>query len=191
MEAVTKQVEASLQELEARAPGMLILDNVDTIAPCEEEDRPDDTSKNIASWLLGVLLHHQKYFQVSIIVTAKSTFSLHGLLQSTRGSLPFRRHVSLLAPDKNEVLNLVRFYLNSESLTVSSKFLSLSEGCHPSDLRQVVDRVITKWDEATPERLEQEMAAYVPAAKWGQNLRPPSVVKLEDVGSLQDSAVND
>ena len=187
VEAVTKQVEACLQELEARAPGMLILDNLDTIAPCEEEDRPDDHSKNIASWLLGVLLHHQKYFKVSIIVTAKSTFSLHDLLQSTRGSLPFRRHVSLLAPDKKEVLNLVRFYLNSESLTVSSKFLSLSEGCHPSDLRQVVDRVMTRWDEVTPERLEQEMAAYVPSAKWGQNLRPTSVVKLEDVGSLHEA----
>ena len=186
-EACITQIRTCLEELDHLCPGILILDNLDSVSGAEEEDRPDDTSACLSSWLLGVLQHPERFLKVAVIVTAKSSFSLHKLFQSTRGSIPFRKHVSLTAPTTDEVEALLKFYTNNESLKLSPEILTSLEGFYPSDLRRLVDLVLTSHDQWSPEACELELRHYVPASKWGEDLKPKSLKRLEDVGGLHEA----
>ena len=186
-EAVTNQIRSCLEELDHLSPGILILDNLDSVAGAEEEDRPDDTSACLSSWLVSILQHPERFLKVSIIVTAKSPFSLNNYFQSTRGSIPFRKLVSLTAPTKDEIEALLQFYTNHFSLKLSSEILTSLEGFYPSDLRRLVDTVLTTHDEWSAHTFEQELKHYVPASKWGEDLKPKCLKKIEDVGGLHEA----
>ena len=93
------------------------------MAGAEEEDRPDETSASLSSWLMSILQHPERFLKVAIIVTAKSPFSLHQVFQSTRGSIPFRKQISLTPPSKEEIEALLRFYTNDETLTLTQEVL--------------------------------------------------------------------
>ena len=186
-DTIKKQLESVLDELDYLSPGILILDNLDTIVPVEEEENPFDPNKSLASWICSILLHDTRYKGVSIIATVKSSSCLHQELQSTRGNIPFRKQVSLLLPNKLEVEALLKFYTDSEFLELSSSFLSQAEGCSLSDLRKIADKVFTKYDQIMPENFDLEIKDFVPASRWGQNLKPKESKKLEEVGSLQEA----
>ena len=186
-EAVTNQIRNCLEELDHLSPGILILDNLDSVAGAEEEDRPDDTSACLSSWLVSVLQHPERFLKVSIIVTAKSPFSLNNQFQSTRGSIPFRKLVSLTAPTTDETEALLQFYTNHSTLKLTSEILTSLEGFYPSDLRRLVDTVLTTHDEWSAHTFEQELKHYVPASKWGEDLKPKCLKKIEDVGGLHEA----
>lgn len=186
VDVIRKQIETSIEELEHQSPSVLVLENLDVIVPAEDEDRPDDHSRSLASWLLK-MLKLDSHHKVAIITTAKSTSALHNLLQPTRGSIPFRKQVPLLLPDKEEIRQLIKFFLMDTIVNISDKFLSLASGCCPDDLRQVAEKVLTKCDTITCEALEVEMQEHVPASRWGQSLKPKCSAKLEDIGGLEDA----
>ena len=182
---VKKQIETNLEELEYKAPGVYILDNLDSLMPAVEEDRPDEHSTTLAAWLAHLLTDTaSRSTRVAVIATVKSSETLNDRLCSVRGSLPFRKQVHLQIPGKTEIIKLMKFFLMSENLDISNKFLSLAEGCHPSDLKKVAERIVTKYDKVTSENLDLEMKEFVPISRWGQNLKPKDLKSIEDVGSL-------
>ena len=184
---VKKQIDTALEELEYKSPSVLILDNLDSVMPAVEEDRPDEVSTNLSTWLLQLLSNvTSRNARVAIIATAKSTENLHESLGSVRGSLPFRKHINLLVPDKEQIVKLMKFFLDSDNLDISSTFLSLAEGCYPADLKILAERILTKYDEVSTENLELEMKNFVPMSRWGQDLKPKDLKNIKDVGSLAE-----
>ena len=186
-EAGINQIRTFLEELDHLAPGILILDNLDSVAGAEEEDRPDDTSACLSSWLLGILQHPERFLKVAIIVTAKSPFTLHKLFQSSSGSIPFRKHVSITAPKLGEIEALLKFYTKRASLKLTPETLTPLEGFYPSDLRRLVDIVLTTHDEWSPDTFGQELKLFVPTSKWGADLKPKCLKRLGDVGGLHEA----
>ena len=180
-------METSLEDLDFSTPSLLILDNLDVIVPDEDEDRPDEHSCGLASWLCRILLHNQKYFHVAIVATCSSSHSLHKNLQSTSGSIPFRKQVNLTGPKKEEIVTLMKFFLGDESFQISDKFLSQAEGFHVSDLKRLADLSMTKASTVTSESLDREMAEFIPSSKWGQILKPKTSKTIDDVGSLHEA----
>ena len=183
-DTVRAALEMGLEVLEYQAPGLFLLDNLDCLVGREEEERPDELSRSLASWLHSVLNNQTRYTNIAVLASAQSQDSLHDILQSSRGSITFRKQIDLQVPSGEEIQNLVRLYTGDSALTLSREFLSLAEGLYPLDMRLVVERAVTEFDEITADRLTDIIKQFKPVSKWGQDLSPPSRRSIEDVGSL-------
>ena len=186
-EVVRKMLEGALEELSYLAPSLLLLDNVDSLVGREDPDRPDYNCRTLATWLRSALTSPGKYSEISVIATAVGPDSLHELLQSSQGSVTFRKQVSLKLPDREEIQRLVRLYSGEESLSLSTEFLALAEGFYPLDIRHLVEKAVTRHDDVSSDSLTELIKEFTPISKWGQNLRPPVRKTIDDVGSLEDA----
>ena len=186
-EVVRKMLEGALEELSYLAPSLLLLDNVDSLVGREDPDRPDYNCRTLATWLRSALTSPGKYSEISVIATAVGPDSVHELLQSSQGSVTFRKQVSLKLPDREEIQRLVRLYSGEESLSLSTEFLALAEGFYPLDIRHLVEKAVTRHDYVSSESLTELIKEFTPISKWGQNLRPPVRKTIDDVGSLEDA----
>ena len=186
-EVVRKMLEGTLEELSYLAPSLLLLDNVDSLVGREDPDRPDYNCRTLATWLRSALTSPGKYSEISVIATAVGPDSLHELLQSSQGSVTFRKQVSLKLPDREEIQRLVRLYSGEESLSLSTEFLALAEGFYPLDIRHLVEKAVTRHDDVSSDSLTELIKEFTPISKWGQNLRPPVRKTIDDVGSLEDA----
>ena len=188
-DAVRKMIESLLEVLEYEAPGLLLLDNLDCLAGKEEEDRPDELSRTLATWLRSVLTREGegRYTDIAVLATAQSTSSLHDILQSSRGSITFRKQINLQLPNREEIQELLRLYTGDQTLSLDTQFLSLAEGFYPLDIRQLVEKAVTRSDLVTSESLTELIKEFTPVSKWGQNLSAPSRRNIDDVGSLHSA----
>ena len=186
-EVVRKMLEGTLEELSYLAPSLLLLDNVDSLVGREDPDRPDYNCRTLATWLRSALTSPGKYSEISVIATAVGPDSVHELLQSSQGSVTFRKQVSLKLPDREEIQRLVRLYSGEESLSLSTEFLALAEGFYPLDIRHLVEKAVTRHDDVSSDSLTELIKEFTPISKWGQNLRPPVRKTIDDVGSLEDA----
>ena len=186
-EVVRKMFEGALEELSYLAPSLLLLDNVDSLVGREDPDRPDYNCRTLATWLRSALTSPGKYSEISVIATAVGPDSLHELLQSSQGSVTFRKQVSLKLPDREEIQRLVRLYSGEESLSLSTEFLALAEGFYPLDIRHLVEKAVTRHDDVSSDSLTELIKEFTPISKWGQNLRPPVRKTIDDVGSLEEA----
>ena len=186
-EVVRKMLEGALEELSYLAPSLLLLDNVDSLVGREDPDRPDYNCRTLATWLRSALTSPGKYSEISVIATAVGPDSLHELLQSSQGSVTFRKQVSLKLPDREEIQRLVRLYSGEESLSLSTEFLALAEGFYPLDIRHLVEKAVTRHDDVSSDSLTELIKEFTPISKWGQNLRPPVRKTIDDVGSLEEA----
>jgi len=186
-DVVRKLVVTSLDMLEHQGPSLMLLDNLDCLVGREEEERPDHHATTLATWLRSLLTGEASFTNVAVLATAQSSDSLHDILQSSRGSITFRKQINLQLPTKEEILKLVRLYTGDQSVNLSRQFLSLAEGFYPLDIRHVVERAVTTSDEVNEESLTEVIRDFTPMSKWGEDLSAPSLRTIEDVGSLESA----
>ena len=186
-DVVRKTLESALEELSYLAPSLMLLDNVDSIMGREDTERPDYTCRTLATWLRSVLTRDGKYWEISVVATAVGSDSIHELLQSSQGSVAFRKQISLELPSREEIEKLVRLYSREESVSLTREFLSLAEGFYPLDIRHLVEKAETRHDQVTSDRLTEIIKEFTPISKWGQNLKPPARRRMEEVGSLSEA----
>ena len=189
-DVVRKMLESALEELSYLAPSLMLLDNIDSIVGREDAERPDYSCRTLATWLRSVLTSDcsdGKYSDISVIATAVSPDSIHEVLQSCQGSVSFRKQISLELPSREEIEKLVRLYSGEETVSLSRELLALTEGFYPLDIRQLVEKAVTKHDCVTSDSLTEVIQEFTPISKWGQNLKPPARKTLDDVGSLTEA----
>ena len=186
-DVVRKTLESALEELSYLAPSLMLLDNVDSIVGREDTERPDYTCRTLATWLRSALTRDGKYSEISVIATAVGSDSIHELLQSSQGSVAFRKQISLELPSREEIEKLVRLYSREESVSLTREFLSLAEGFYPLDIRHLVEKAETRHDQVTSASLTEIIKEFTPISKWGQNLKPPARRRMEEVGSLSEA----
>ena len=186
-DVVRKTLESALEELSYLAPSLMLLDNVDSIMGREDTERPDYTCRTLATWLRSVLTRDGKYWEISVVATAVGSDSIHELLQSSQGSVAFRKQISLELPSREEIEKLVRLYSREESVSLTREFLSLAEGFYPLDIRHLVEKAETRHDQVTSASLTEIIKEFTPISKWGQNLKPPARRRMEEVGSLSEA----
>ena len=68
-DTVRKQILEQMKELEQRAPGVLILHDLDLLAPSPEGEDQPDTHVALASWLEDKMLQLQRKSKVTILAT--------------------------------------------------------------------------------------------------------------------------
>ena len=68
-DTVRKQILEQMKELEQRAPGVLILHDLDLLAPSPEGEDQTDTHVALASWLEDKMLQLQRDSKVTVLAT--------------------------------------------------------------------------------------------------------------------------
>ena len=73
-DTVRKQILEQMKELEYRAPGVLILHDLDLLAPSPEGEDQTDTHVALASWLEDKMLQLQRNSKVTILLNKNYIF---------------------------------------------------------------------------------------------------------------------
>ena len=122
-DTVRKQILEQMKELEYRAPGILILHDLDLLTPSPEGDDQTDTHVALASWLADKMIQLQRNSKVTVLATARASSSLHPSLQSCGGRIPFQREVEVHLPDKDARRNMLLCLLREEDHNATSQTL--------------------------------------------------------------------
>ena len=134
-DTVRKQILEQMKELEYRAPGVLILHDLDLLVPSPEGEDQTDTHVALASWLADKMSQLHRNSKVTILATARASSSLHPRLQSCGGRIPFQREVEVHLPDKEARRNML--------------LCLLKEGHNSTGQTRINDQHLVKLESAT------------------------------------------
>lgn len=191
------------------APAVLIMDNVDRIAPAEQEHSDGSRARQLAETLLRQIIETARDHDVFVICTAQNTTSLHPVLNA--GHL-FVDSLHLRAPDKAARQDLLRQLMAKRAGRGAAAvirpdqldYVTLAgnaEGYFPADLRDLLDRAVAAAairvtgvpDAADDEALTVTMADFAKAQEGfvPQSLREVALqeggVSWADIGGLHET----
>ena len=207
-DTVRKKIVEQVQQLEKRSPGILVLHDLDLLTPVPEGEDQTDPHVSLASWLADKMVEMQRDSKIKILATARASSSLHPLLQSSGGNIPFHYEVEVHLPGKEARRQMLASLLNASQGAVNNRgtkdekeipfcesipaphnlalpddFDVATEGFSPGDLVVLAKRLKGK-KRPTEERIRRELASFVPRSRWGQDLEAPSHASLAQVGGF-------
>eukprot|EP00727_Mastigamoeba_balamuthi_P014554 m51a1_g9723 hypothetical protein (643) ;mRNA; f:1479227-1481523 len=196
-DAIREDIRAVLWEAARNAPAVVLLDDLDAVAPApsgspEEEASAVDAQAAVAvREMLWSLRSVHGGRGVAVVATAASATAVHPVLQACN---VFGRTVELLPPNKRDRQSIIGCLAASRGLALSeesaSRAASECDGYVAVDLAQIVDKAANRLGtgarrELSAEDLAAAMADFTPMSLMGVK-SVSSEVSWDDVGGLQD-----
>lgn len=184
------------------SPALLVLDNLDRIAPSDQEHVDSPRSGQIAESLMQRIKEVTREHAVFVVAVAQSTNSLHKVCSSSH---VFGETVELKAPDKEARRDILqhliaqRSFLQPEEDFNPVMIAAQTDGYLPADLRDLVERAVHQSairgaaaaSSATLRQLtmadfEQAQKGFTPLSLRDIKLTQ-STTSWKDVGGLQET----
>jgi len=181
------------------APAVLVIDDLDVLAPSSAAGQTDDEQAVVDSQaaqaiaeLLGCLASVYSRTPVAVVATAQSLQSLHPLL---RVPAAFAETIELCAPSTDARASMIKGLAAKKRTElapeVCTKLARATEGFVAADLATVVERAVHSSIARGAETISAEDAdaaldGFVPLGLMGTRTLPPPDVRWEDVGGLVD-----
>ncbi len=140
VDSAMAKLKSYVAEAMGNQPSILVLDNIDSICPVEQEESvPDPNVRVLSSAALDMIQYAQQKSNVCVLATCKAIEQTHKLVQS--GNL-FPNVLSLLVPSKTErgqiLERLVAITSELEGYTISPETIhhmaAKTENFEPEDL---------------------------------------------------------
>jgi len=142
-EVIKNQIETIVEEARFRRPGLIFLDDLESLVPAFDEERPEQ-NHSLSTWIRKLLDDlSYKGGGVMVIASTSSESILHPDLRPDQGSVPFRKVVELPLPGKSQRESLFNHFLYAVDIKISENAIKLSEGFAVRDTEAVCQRFIT------------------------------------------------
>ncbi|KAJ3402762.1 Peroxisome biosynthesis protein pex1, partial [Chytridiales sp. JEL 0842] len=184
-----------------QAPSIIVLEDLDKIAPADGENADSEKSKQVVAVLRDLLKEYCLIrYDVALIATAVDKESLHPDFASTHTLMDF---VHLSTPNKKQRQEMLAALLSgrpTQDLINLSEVASKTEGYYPADLKTLVSRTV---DASLMRRMDSKLFSeedniimnsdfakaledFVPAALKGVKL-VDSGTSWADIGGLKET----
>ncbi|KAJ3287610.1 Peroxisome biosynthesis protein pex1 [Rhizoclosmatium sp. JEL0117] len=185
-----------------QAPSVLVLDDLDLIAPANAENADALGSRQIAEHLIPLIRKyciHGPPGAVTVVATAIDKQSIHPRFLSSHTLADF---VHITAPNRNQRADILKVLLAKESGEITesidtSSIATLTEGYRPTDLETLVSRAshaaairrIKSTDAATNityKDIESALSGYTPPLLKGLKPATSTALGWSSIGGLHE-----